>query len=66
MKYRKLRKRIYELAKIKGLGLSWKQGKVHAKVAVGSKQVTVPRHVEVNEMTARSILETLFGGCEDE
>lgn len=62
MKYRLLRKRVNEMARARGLEVVWQEGSRHAKVTVGSKQTTVPRHSEINEITAQAILRYLFGG----
>lgn len=62
VRYRLLRKRINELARLRGLAVTWQEGASHTKVSVGERQSTIPRHAEVNEITARAILRHLFGG----
>lgn len=62
MKYRLLKKLITEHARERGLDVEWSEGANHMKVRVGSVKTTIPRHNEVNEITARSILRYLFGG----
>lgn len=62
VRYRLLRKRINELARSRGLVVTWQEGASHTKVGVGERQSTIPRHAEVNEITARAILRHLFGG----
>ena len=62
MKYRLLKKLITEHAHERGLDVEWFEGANHTKVRVGALQTTIPRHSEVNEITARSILRYLFGG----
>ena len=62
MKYRMLRKCIRDLARKQGLPVIWSEGSSHAKVSVGGRATTIPRHSEVNEITARAILTYLFGG----
>lgn len=62
MKYRLLKKRITDEAHARGLDVVWVEGANHTKVSVGGIQTTIPRHAEVNEITARSILRFLFGG----
>lgn len=64
MKYRMLRKRIRELARKQSLPVVWSEGPSHAKVTVGGRTTTIPRHSEVNEITARAILTYLFGGID--
>ena len=56
MKRKELEKRIHGLAKDNGLEDVWTEGGNHSKVTVGNAQTTVPRHGEVNELTARGIL----------
>lgn len=62
MKYRLLKKLITEHARERGLDVEWFEGANHTKVRVGALQTTIPRHSEINEITARSILRYLFGG----
>lgn len=62
MKYRALCKTIRERTRSRGLIVTWCEGANHTKVRVGDKTTTIPRHSEVNEITARAILEYLFGG----
>ena len=62
MKYRLLKKLIVEHAREQGLDVEWLEGASHTKVRVGTLQTTIPRHSEVNEITAHSILRYLFGG----
>ena len=62
MKYRMLKKIIIGRARERGLDVEWLEGASHTKVRVGGVQTTIPRHSEVNEITARSILRYLFGG----
>lgn len=37
------------------------EGGKHTKVQVGGRQTTIPRHREINELTAKAILKQLFG-----
>ena len=62
MKYRTLKRFIIDRAREQGLDVEWSEGANHTKVRVGSVKTTIPRHNEVNEITARSILRYLFGG----
>ncbi|MBW3090396.1 hypothetical protein [Bifidobacterium miconisargentati] len=56
MKRKDLEKRIHRLAKDNGLTDIWDEGGNHSKVTVGNAQTTVPRHGEINELTAKGIL----------
>jgi len=47
---------INKIAKSKGLTPQWTEGGRHSKVTLGSSAVSVPRHNEVNEDTAKAIL----------
>ena len=62
MRRRLLQRTINQLARERGLTARWTEGADHSKVEVGGKMTTVPRHAEINEVTARSILQYLFGG----
>lgn len=62
MTYRTLKRFIIDRAREQGLDVEWSEGANHTKVRVGSVKTTIPRHNEVNEITARSILRYLFGG----
>lgn len=62
MTYRTLKRFIIDRAREQGLDVEWSEGANHMKVRVGSVKTTIPRHNEVNEITARSILRYLFGG----
>lgn len=56
MKRKELAKRIHRMAKANGLEDIWEEGGNHSKVTVGKAKTTVPRHGEVNELTANGIL----------
>ena len=56
MKRRDLIKEINRIAKEKGLAPVWLEGGSHSKVGIGRSVVSVPRHTEVNEITASAIL----------
>jgi mRNA interferase HicA len=62
MKRRDLLKRINQIARTNGLAVTITEGGSHTKVTVGDKTTTVPRHAEINELTARGILRYLEGG----
>lgn len=61
MKRRDLIKRINEIAAAANETAVYTEGGSHTKVSVGTKQTTIPRHNEVNEMTAKAIIRQLGG-----
>jgi hypothetical protein len=46
-------------AKAEGLDLVEIEGAKHTKVSIGERQSTVPRHNEINEITAAAILKQM-------
>jgi hypothetical protein len=60
MKRRDLIGKINFLAKGRGQTVRLKEGGSHTKVIVGGRQSVIPRHGEINEITARRIVEHLF------
>ncbi|AKI27465.1 hypothetical protein [Moraxella phage Mcat10] len=40
-------------------GATFKEGSKHTKVYLNGKQSTIPRHKEVNEITAKNIIKQL-------
>jgi mRNA interferase HicA len=56
MKRTTLMKHLRKIAAVKGLELLEAEGANHSKVWVGSIMLVVPRHREVNELTALAIL----------
>ena len=56
MKRKDLEQRIHRLARSNGLEDVWEEGGNHSKVTVGKARTTVPRHGEINELTAKGIL----------
>lgn len=56
MKRRDLIKRLSKHARATGHELVLDEGGKHTKVTIGDRQTTVPRHGEINELTARGIL----------
>lgn len=54
-------KQINKIAKEQGLTAEYSEGGRHTKVTLGEKHTTLPRHSEVNELTARGILTYLKG-----
>ena len=59
MKRNVLLKQIRELARSRGVVLVLREASKHTVVTFGTKTTTVPRHSEINEITARSILKYL-------
>jgi mRNA interferase HicA len=59
MKRRDLMKRLAAEAKARGLNIEITEGGSHTKVAIGDNQTVVPRHNEINEITARAILKQM-------
>jgi mRNA interferase HicA len=59
VKRRDLERRIREIARAKGLTVEAREGAGHTVVRVGDAQTTIPRHSEINELTARGILRTI-------
>ena len=49
-------KQLRQIAKDKGVPFDVTEGGSHSKVWIGKRFVTVPRHNEINELTARAIL----------
>lgn len=56
MKRTDLLKKLREAAKANNLAIREDEGANHTKVTIGSVMVTVPRHREINELTAKGIL----------
>jgi len=56
VKRRELMRRLASLAREHGVELEVIEGGSHSKVTIGPARTTVPRHAEVNELTARGIL----------
>lgn len=61
MKRRDLIKQLKVIAKDADLEYIEEEGAKHTKVQIGVKQTTVPRHNEVNEITAKAILKYMKG-----
>ncbi|RIJ76636.1 hypothetical protein D1871_11225 [Nakamurella silvestris] len=61
MKRKDLLKKISQIAKDQGLAMHLEEGGSHTKVTVGTKNTVVPRHNEVNEITAKAILKQIGG-----
>lgn len=54
-------KKINQIAKEQGEEVATREGGKHTVVSVGDKRTTVPRHTEINERTAQSIIKYLEG-----
>jgi mRNA interferase HicA len=61
MKRRDLMRRLAEIAKAQGLEMHLTEGGNHTKVVIGNRIDVVPRHTEINEMTAKAIIRKLEG-----
>jgi hypothetical protein len=61
MKRRELMKRLAQIAKAQGLEMRLTEGANHTKVIIGDRTDVVPRHTEINEMTARAIIRKMEG-----
>ena len=59
MKRRELMSRIRDHARRNGLDVEIVEGARHTKVTVGDRRTVVPRHSEINEVTARAILKQM-------
>lgn len=59
MKRRDPIKRLKAHAKAAGAELLETEGGNHTKVQIGDRQSTVPRHNEINEITAKAILKQM-------
>lgn len=59
MKRRDLLKKIEKMAKNAGETVEYREGGSHTVVKFGDKQTVVPRHNEINEITAKQIIKQL-------
>lgn len=59
MKRRDLLKKLRDYAKTNGLDITEREGGSHTVIKVGEHTTTVPRHGEVNEITAKAILKQI-------
>jgi hypothetical protein len=62
MKRRAVMQELARLARTSNVTMTVTEGGKHTKVELGSMTLIVPRHNEVNEMTARGILKTAREG----
>ena len=56
VKRTELMKQLRKIAKEKNQPYMETEGGSHTKVEIGDRKATVPRHNEINELTARGIL----------
>lgn len=61
MKRTELIKRINRIAKQQQQNAIYTEGCKHTHLRLGDKQTTIPRHNEINELTARGIIKYLEG-----
>lgn len=61
MKRRDIMKRLRKIAKARNESLNLREGAKHTVVQIGDRQTTVPRHNEINEITAKKIIEHMEG-----
>jgi hypothetical protein len=66
MKRRDLMQKLREMAAAEGRDLVESEGGSHTKVTIGDRQSVVPRHREINELTARAILKQLAPTTEED
>ncbi len=59
MKRRDLIKKLEAEAKARGQHLEMVEGGSHTKVRIGDNVSVVPRHTEINEITAKAILKQM-------
>ncbi len=52
-------RKLREHAKVTGQSIAEVEGGNHTKVTIGGMQTTVPRHSEINEITAKAILKLM-------
>lgn len=50
---------IHRHAKARGLEVNVTEGGSHTKVTLGSRRTVIPRHSEINELTAKAIMRQL-------
>lgn len=61
MKRTDLLKQLRAIAKQKGLQYEESEGGRHTKVVIGTSQTAVPRHNDINELTAKGIIKHMKG-----
>lgn len=61
MKRRDLLRTLRRLAVERDLELRMVEGARHTKIFLGDRQTVIPRHAEINEITAQKIIKHLEG-----
>jgi mRNA interferase HicA len=61
MRRRDLMRRLRDIALEEDVDMEVTEGGRHTKVKIGNRQTAVPRHNEINEHTARSIIKHMEG-----
>lgn len=61
MKRKQLLRRLRDIAKSRHMPIHIREGGSHTVVTIGSAQTSVPRHSEINEVTARHIIRYIEG-----
>ncbi|MDO5695067.1 MAG: hypothetical protein Q4G38_05255 [Aeriscardovia aeriphila] len=56
MKRKDLANKLSALAKQYGESITWSEGGNHSKVTIGNIMTAIPRHTEINEITAKQII----------
>lgn len=64
VKRKKLEQELARIAKQHGMEPQWEEGGNHTKVTIGTLRSTIPRHNEINEITARSIIKYFSKGLQ--
>lgn len=54
-------RRLRDIARERGVGMEVTEGGRHTKIKIGDRLTVVPRHNEINEHTARSIIRYMEG-----
>jgi mRNA interferase HicA len=59
VKRRDLLALLAEIAATEGVEIEITEGAKHSKVRIGARVTTIPRHREINEITAKAILKQM-------
>lgn len=54
--------RSVEIAKKRGVKMATREGGAHTQVRIGESVTYVPRHAEINEITAKAIMKQIGEG----
>lgn len=55
-------KQLAEIAKRRGVEMTTREGGAHTQVRIGESVTYVPRHAEINEITAKAIMKQIGEG----